>query len=52
MAILLKTISFAIWLIIMIALIIGSRRPSSVVYDKAAFILEKDDDIETKMRKI
>ncbi|NLB89267.1 MAG: hypothetical protein GX790_08605 [Syntrophomonadaceae bacterium] len=50
MAILLKTISFAIWLIIMIALIIGSRRPSSVVYDKATLILEKDDNLETKIK--
>lgn len=52
MAILLKTVSFAIWLVIMIALIVASRRPSSVASDKATLILEKDDEIDTKITRI
>lgn len=45
MAILLKTLSFVIWLIIMIALIIGSRRPQPVTSDKVTLLLEEDDEM-------
>lgn len=52
MAILLKTLSFIIWLIIMIALIIGSRRPAPVTSDnKVGLLLEEDDEVEIKVRR-
>ncbi len=51
MVILLKTISFIIWLIIMIALIIGSRKLYGVVSNEVTLVLEEDDDTEMKIRK-
>ncbi|HZK43210.1 MAG TPA: hypothetical protein VFC73_02885 [Syntrophomonadaceae bacterium] len=43
MVILLKTLSFAIWLIIMIALIIGNHKLSSAPYKKTGLILKETD---------
>lgn len=44
MVILLKTLSFIIWLIIMIALIIGNRRLKPAISSKVSLALEEDDD--------
>lgn len=51
MVILLKTLSFTIWLIIMIALIIGSRRPYPAASNKVTLVLEDDDDVEMKLKQ-
>ena len=52
MAILLKTVSFALWMIIMLAMLWGTRYGSTSDYHDVRIYIKDEEDVEATIRKV